>query len=210
MCVRVIQRSAPPDPPSRSVLAHPLFFPIATLPPRQELILSFNRISGAGAAALAAALGNPRCRVVHLSLAQNGIGRRGAEHLGEMLRGGAGGGERGQVREEWVVVNCWCCCCRWLYGWKWFILGSRVCWSSVESLQFVKISLSGPKQSTSTPSKVITAFPYNNAQTVLPQLAALSLASPPFTHKYYREKIVTALPMYTQRDTVYSTSTGIR
>ncbi|CAN0192804.1 unnamed protein product, partial [Ectocarpus sp. 12 AP-2014] len=67
---------------------------------RQELDLSFNRISGAGIAALAASLGDPRCRLSWLSLSQNGIGRRGGEHLGKMLAGGGedeGGAQWGQV-----------------------------------------------------------------------------------------------------------------
>ncbi len=74
----------------------------------QDLDLSFNRISGAGVAAIAASLGDPRCRVRRLSLSQNGFGRRGGEHLGRMLTGGAGGGEGGQwgqVRKGWGKVR---------------------------------------------------------------------------------------------------------
>ncbi|CAM9590049.1 unnamed protein product, partial [Scytosiphon promiscuus] len=63
----------------------------------QELDLSYNRISGEGVAALASSLGDPRCRVSHVSLSQNGIGRRGGEHLGRMLAGGDGTGRWGQV-----------------------------------------------------------------------------------------------------------------
>ncbi|CAM9887152.1 unnamed protein product, partial [Laminaria digitata] len=63
----------------------------------QELDLSFNRISGEGVAALAASLQHPRCRVARLCLSQNGIGRRGGEHLGRMLAGGEGAGQWGQV-----------------------------------------------------------------------------------------------------------------
>ncbi|CAM9474289.1 unnamed protein product, partial [Ectocarpus fasciculatus] len=69
---------------------------------RQELDLSFNRISGAGIAALAASLGDPRCRLSWLSLSQNGIGRRGGEHLGKMLAGGGEGGGGAQ----WGQVPC--------------------------------------------------------------------------------------------------------
>ncbi|CAM9792086.1 unnamed protein product, partial [Ectocarpus sp. 8 AP-2014] len=66
----------------------------------RALDLSFNRISGAGIAALAASLGDPRCRLSWLSLSQNGIGRRGGERLGKMLAGGSeddGGAQWGQV-----------------------------------------------------------------------------------------------------------------
>ncbi|CAN0200521.1 unnamed protein product [Pylaiella littoralis] len=63
----------------------------------EELDLSFNRISGEGIAALAASLGNPCCRVLRLGLSQNGIGRRGGEHVGMMLKGCEGAGQWGQV-----------------------------------------------------------------------------------------------------------------
>lgn len=46
---------------------------------------------------LASSLGDPRCRVVNLRLAHNGIGRRGGEHLGLMLEGGGGVGQWGLV-----------------------------------------------------------------------------------------------------------------
>lgn len=41
-----------------------------------------------GVAALAATLQDPRCQVSTLSLAQNGFGLRGGEHLALVLAGG--------------------------------------------------------------------------------------------------------------------------
>ena len=97
-------------PPNPSTGRSPFTYLPANLPcllllatPSQELVLSFNRISGSGVAALASSLGDPRCRVLRLSLSRNGIGRRGGEHLGRMLRGGEAAGRWGQVRE--VVVG---------------------------------------------------------------------------------------------------------
>lgn len=68
--------------------------------PQQEVDLSLNRMSGAGVAALAASLADPTSGVTSLCLAQNGIGRRGGEHLAKMLSGGARDGdvEWGHVR----------------------------------------------------------------------------------------------------------------
>lgn len=73
-----------PGPVINLSLHGPVVYPSLS----QELDLSFNRISGMGIAALAASLRDSRCQVSTLSLAQNGFGRRGGEHLALVLVGG--------------------------------------------------------------------------------------------------------------------------